>query len=691
MTCAEAVVRIQKLREEIDRIRYHYHVLDESIVSDGVKDSLQHELELLEREFPDLVTPDSPTQRVAGRAKDELRKVTHVEPMLSITDVFSEAELQDWEDRIEKQSSSDCDVGERYFAELKIDGLSLSLRYESGLLVLAATRGDGRVGEDVTHNARTIQAIPIKLVVRDEALARAEQGLTEGDKQLLRQAIGRALSGSFEARGEAYIPRATFERLNIKRTTKGEALLANPRNAAAGSLRQLDPKIAAERELSFMGFGAAGQADLLPTHALVHRLLEALGFQTSSADASSSVAGIGQFFAKYKDRDSLPYWIDGVVVQVNDTARFRRLGVVGKTPRGVVAYKFAAEEVSTVLRGIEVQVGRTGALTPVAILDPVQVAGTTVSRATLHNEDEIARKDVRIGDTVIIRKAGDIIPEVVRPLENLRTGQEKVFSMPTRCPICNALVVRREGEAASRCTNPECAAVQREQLSYFVGKQGFDIDGLGPETVDQLLDAGVVQDAADLFTLTEGDLLPLDRFAELSAANTVASIAAAKRIPLNRFLVALGIRHVGATTANDLAEHFESLDALAYAPLDELKNVDGIGDVVAESVYEWFRNPAHTELLRKLNQCGVEVLPPVRQSQTLAGKTLVVTGTLTSMSREEAEAAIRAHGGKASGSISKQTDYLVAGANAGSKLEKAQKLGVPILSEEKFQNLLKEK
>lgn len=688
MTRAEAALRIQKLREEIDRIRYHYHVLDESIVPDGAKDSLQHELETLEQEFPDLITPDSPTQRVAGQAKDELQKVEHTERMLSISDVFTETELQEWESRIAKQAPLRPTEQPGYFAELKIDGLSLALRYEDGALVCAATRGDGRIGEDVTHNARTIQAIPVRLTLREDVLDRATSDLDDDERAVVIQAAERALRGSFEVRGEAYIPRTTFERLNARRAERGEPLLANPRNAAAGSLRQLDPRVAAERELSFMGFGVAGQVDVAPLHALVHRVLAALGFQTSPAAVAPSLADVQSFFLKYRDRATLPYWIDGVVVQVDDTSRFHRLGVVGKTPRGVVAYKFAAEEVTTKLLDIEVQVGRTGALTPVAILEPVAVAGTTVSRATLHNEDEIARKDVRIGDTVIIRKAGDIIPEVLGPLANLRTGAERVYQMPAHCPICHSPVERKAGEAASRCTNRECAAVQREQLAYFIGKQGFDIDGLGPETIDQLLDAGVIQDAADLFTLTEGDLLPLERFAETSAKNTVASIAAAKRIPMNRFLVALGIRHVGTTTANDLAEHFESLAALQAASLDDLKAVDGIGDVVAESVHEWFRNPAHQELIEKLLAHGVEVVPPVRASQTLQGKTLVVTGTLASMSREEAEAQIRAHGGKASGSVSASTDYLVAGENAGSKLEKAQKLGVKILDEAGFQQLI---
>ncbi len=690
MTKAEVKARLAKLRAEIDRIRYHYHVLDESIVPDSVKDSLQHELAELEAQYPDLVTPDSPSQRVAGAPASELVKVTHSEPMLSMNDVFSPDELAEWEARLGKSGIS-ADEPERYFAELKVDGLSVTIRYGAdGRLVQAATRGDGQIGEDVTHTVRTIEAVPLRVEVQAEALTRAKQGLSHEEITALEQALTAIMKHGVEIRGEAYLPVKTFEALNAARAVKGEALLANPRNAAAGSLRQLDPKMAKERGLSFMGFGVAGQDTLAPTHKLVHRLLDALGFQTSPAVACDDLAAVEQFQAQYhKTREQLPYWIDGVVVSVNRTDLFKRLGVVGKAPRGVVAYKFAAEEVTTQLLDIQVQVGRTGALTPVAILAPVQVAGTTVSRATLHNEDEIARKDVRIGDTVVIRKAGDIIPEVVGPLTRLRTGTERPFRMPTRCPICNAPVERREGEAASRCTNPDCFAQYAERLQHFVGRGGLDIDGLGPQILDQLIGAELIEDAADLFELTEGDLTPLERFAEQLAKNLVASIEASKRVPLARFLYALGIRHVGTTTANDLAEHFESLEALQAASLDDLIAVEGIGGVVAESVHAWFQNPAHKHLLAKLIANGVTILPPARQSQTLKGKTIVVTGTLQDFSRESAEAAIRAHGGRASGSVSASTDYVVAGENAGSKADKAAKLGVPVIDEAAFKRLIK--
>lgn len=688
MNKAEAKARLAKLRAEIDRIRYHYHVLNESIVPDSVKDSLQHELQQLEEQFPELITPDSPSQRVAGEPVAGLAKVTHSEPMRSINDVFSAEELAAWDERLEKLVPSEPGETGRYFAELKVDGLSLSLKYEDGRLVQASTRGDGLVGEDVTHSARAIEAIPLRLALQDEAYARVTNQLSSDEKQELDQAIKRALQGIFEPRGEAYIPKAVFAQYNAGRAQRGETLLANPRNAAAGAVRQLDPKASAAKGLSFMGFGVANQETVGSTHALIHRLLDVLGFQTSPSTAADTLHEVGAFFEKYEQRQKLPYLIDGVVVAINDTIRFKRLGVVGKSPRGVVAYKFAAEEVTTKLLDIQVQVGRTGALTPVAILEPVQVAGTTVSRATLHNEDEIARKDVRIGDTVIIRKAGDIIPEVVKPLEGLRTGDEKPFQMPTHCPICHSLVERKAGEAASRCTNAQCFAQMAEQLEHFVGKGGFDIDGLGPQILDQLTGADLIEDAADLFTLTEGDLLPLERFAQQSAKNLVEAIQASKAVKFNRFLYALGIRHVGETTANDLAEHFESLDALQAASLDELKEVEGIGEIVAESVHVWLQNPAHQALLRKLQENGVTLQKPERLSQSLAGKTIVVTGTLQTMSREAAEAAIRAHGGRASGSVSAKTDYVVVGTNAGTKADKAQKLGVRILSETEFQTLL---
>lgn len=697
--------RLAMLRAEIDRIRYHYHVLNESIVPEGVKDSLQKELEELEGQYPDLVTSDSPSQRVAGEPIAGFKKVAHSEPMLSMTDVFSFEELKEWQERIDKlglgeTSNAANSIHQPFFAELKLDGLSATLKYEEGQLVQAATRGDGRVGEDVTHGARTIESIPLRLVARPESIKRAKKGLNHKDQEQLDQAVRKAFSGTFEPRGEVYISREDFEMLNREREKAGNDLLANPRNAAAGGLRQLNPKLVKERRLSFMGFGIAHQHDYLPTHQLVHRLLEALGFQTAPAEACDTLEDVQKFYDHYAQlrvgirqpksdiRNPLPYWFDGIVVVINDTERFRRLGVVGKTARGNVAFKFSAEEVSTKLLDIHVQVGRTGALTPVAILEPVQVAGTTVSRATLHNEDEIARKDVRIGDSVIIRKAGDIIPEVISPIVTLRTGREKKFRMPTTCPVCGSPVERKTGEAVSRCTNRHCYAQLSRQMGYFVGKQGFDMDGLGPEILDQLLAAELIEDATDLFALTEGDLEPLERFAETSAKNLVAAIRASREIALDRFIVALGIPHVGTTTATDLAEHFESIEALQQASLEDLNEVEGIGPVVAEAIATWFQNPAHQIFIQKLLDQGVRVKRPVRISKGLAGQTFVMTGTLESMSREEAEQKVRSHGGKASGSISANTSYVVVGANPGAKADKARQLGVSVLSEQEFIKLL---
>jgi DNA ligase (NAD+) len=567
------------------------------------------------------------------------------------------------------------------------------------------------VGEEVTHTVRTIEAIPLTLSENNNAYRRATKDLQKDEIAELDRALKQALTAEFEVRGEAYIPRADFIEVNKRREARGLPLLANPRNAAAGALRQLDPKESREKQLSFMGFGIAQQHEFVSTHKLVHRLLDALGFQTAPATAVDKLGEVVKFHEHYAQlragskkqavrskktshfslltsHSELPYWIDGVVVVVNDSQRFKRLGVVGKTPRGIVAYKFAAEEVTTTVKHIQVQVGRTGALTPIALLEPVQVAGTTVSRATLHNEDEIKRKDVRIGDTVIIRKAGDIIPEVVGPVVRLRTGVEKKFSMPKRCPVCNAPAERTAGAAATRCTNRRCFAQTMEQLEHFVSQSGFDIDGLGPQILEQLSVVGLIKSPADLFTLTAGDLETLERFAETSARKLVAAIAASKRIKLDRFLYALGIRHVGAITANDLAQHFGRLDTIRRASIDELNGVYGIGGVIAVSVHAWFANPAYRQLVDELLTRGVDVVAPRRAAQTLAGQTVVVTGTLERYTRGEAEALIRTHGGRASGSISKSTDYVVAGGNPGSKLDQAKKFGIRILDEPSFIRLL---
>lgn len=465
-------------------------------------------------------------------------------------------------------------------------------------------------------------------------------------------------------------------------------LLANARNASAGSLRQLNPKLAAQRHLSFMGFSVASQGDYVSTHKLAHALLDCLGFQTAPAQAVKDLVGVEKFFKKYSQREKLPYLIDGVVVVVNDNDRYRRLGVVGKAPRGIVAYKFPAEEVTTKLLDIEVQVGRTGALTPIANLEPVQVAGTTVARASLHNEDEINRKDIRVGDTVIVRKAGDIIPEIVKPLVELRSGEEKKFRFPKKCPVCGEEVHRTPGEAVTYCVNGSCPAQIAEHMRHFVGRGRFEIDGLGPQILEQLVKEGLIKDVADLFMLTEEDLAPLERFADKSAENLIKSIDASKEIELNRFITALGIRHIGATTANDLAEQFETLDKFLKTNLAELQEIEGIGEVVAASLSDWLKTKKNIDLVNKLLKNGVKIKKVRRASQVLAGQSFVVTGTLQNYSREKIEELIRFNGGKPVGSVSSKTGYVIAGDNPGSKYDKAKKLGIKILSELDFQKLL---
>jgi len=662
----EVEERIEKLRAEINKIRYHYHVLDELIVPEGVKDSLQHELQELEQEYPDLITPDSPTQRVGGKPLEKFVKVTHEVPMLSLNDAFSFEELQAWETRIKKV------VGEEkldYFAELKIDGFAIALVYENGVFVEGSTRGDGKTGENVTQNLKTIESIPLRL---------------QGEGPF----FAKATKGKLEVRGEVYLSKKEFERINKEQEKKGLPTYANPRNLAAGSIRQLDPKIAASRKLDTFIYELT--TDLgQKTHEEEHKILKELGFKTSpEVKDCTDLNCVEEFFKNQEERrEKLPFQIDGMVVIVNQEDVFKRAGVVGKTPRAAIAYKYPPEEVTTKILDIRVNVGRTGAITPYAVMEPVKVAGSTVSRATLHNEDEIKRKNLKVGDTVILRKAGDVIPEVVAPLKNLRTGKEKEFKMPKECPICGGPVVRPAGEAVARCANTECFAIEKERIIHFVSKDAFDIVGLGEKIVEQLFSSGLITDPADTFALKEGDLEPLERFAEKSAKNLVESIQEKKRITLPRYIYSLGIRHIGAQTAQDLADHFGSLESIEKSEIEELQEVEGIGDVAAKSIYEWFRNERNTKLLKKLKEHNV-TYEKVKKTHELDGKTFVVTGSLESMTREEAHEEIRKKGGKASGSISKTTDYVVVGENPGSKLAKAEKLGVKVIDEEEFKKLL---
>lgn len=656
MTKPQAAARILKLCEEINYHRYLYHVLDREEISADALDSLKHELTQLEEQYPELITADSPTQRVAGEALPGFAEVTHTTPMLSLNDVFSVDELRAWESRVAKVASPSS---LQYFAELKYDGLAVSLRYEQGSLVQAATRGNGRVGEDVTVNVRTIDSVPLRL----------------------REPV------TVEVRGEIIMTKQVFEQLNATQAAAGKPTYANPRNLAAGTLRQLDPQLVANRPLELMVYGLLD--DSLATHQQEHERAAELGFKVGRQDRlCQNLEEVAEYWQSMeKGRTKLPFQIDGTVITVNDRKLFRRLGVVGKSARGSVAFKFAPEQVTTTIEDIRVNVGRTGAVTPFAVMPPTTVAGSTVRMATLHNEDEVKRKDIRIGDTVILQKAGDIIPEIVRSLPNLRTGKETVFQMPTVCPNCGTTLERQPGEAVTRCPNPQCFALEAGRLEHFVSKDAFDIDGVGEKLVRQLLNEHIVRDPSDLFTLTAGDLEPLEKFAEKKAERVIQGIEAAKEITLGRFVYALGIRHVGLQTALDIAEHFETLDAWRQASLADLREVEGIGPVVAEAVAEWLAAESNQAYLDRLIAAGVR-FKQAQRSTELAGQTFVITGTLEEMSREEAQNLVRSKGGKAAAAVSGGTSYLVAGANAGSKLTKAEKLGVPVIDESQFLKLL---
>jgi DNA ligase (NAD+) len=665
MTKAEAQARARKLRAEINHHRYLYHVLDRQEISDAALDSLKHELSSLEREFPDLITPDSPTQRVGGKALAKFAKVRHPRPILSIDDAFSQAEVEAWDQRNQKLLREPV---KGYYGELKMDGLAMVLTYEHGVFVRGVTRGDGVVGEDVTENLKTIESIPLRL-----------------------EEVARKLPTRIDVRGEVVLTKAELERINVRQAKQGLPPYANPRNLAAGSIRQLDPAMAAARKMEFYAFELitdCGQK----THAEVHELLKSLGFKTSAhCRELSDLTAMAAYVAQWeKAREKLPYQTDGAVLVVNDIAQERVLGVVGKSERWMLAYKFPAEQATTKVEGITVQVGRTGVLTPVAWLAPVRVAGTTVSRATLHNQDEINRLDVRVGDTVIIEKAGDIIPDVVQVLPKLRSGKEKKFVMPKTCPVCGGAVVRRAGEVAHYCSNLHCPGRSREALYHFASRRAFDIEGLGPKTVDLLVAAGLVQDSADFFTLKEEELTPLERFAEVSARNLVAAIAARKVISLERFLNALGIRHVGEETARDLSSHLGTLERVASASQADFEAIPNVGAVVAKSLREYFASKATRELLEKFRRAGLRVERGQAMAQgKFAGKTFVLTGTLGTMTRDQAKALVREHGGKTSESVSKETTFVVAGAEPGSKLDRAQSLGVQVLSERDFLKLVK--
>jgi DNA ligase (NAD+) len=675
--------RIDALRELLHHHAHRYYVLDEPEIPDAEYDRLFHELQELEAAHPQLVTPDSPTQRVGGKVLEGFAKVRHQVPMLSIrteTDIAASG-ARNFDARVRRELGlAQADPPVEYVAELKFDGLAISLRYEHGVLVQAATRGDGEIGEDVTQNIRTIGQIPLRLAQDSPAV--------------------------LEVRGEVYMRRDDFERLNqqqrekIAKGARGEKTFVNPRNAAAGAVRQLDPHIARQRPLSFFAYGwgeitpAAQGGPSFRTHHEFLQALRAWGLPVS--DRTRLAQGPEELVAYHQavglERDSLPFDIDGVVYKVNSLALQQQLGFVTREPRWAVAHKFPAQEQLTTVEAIEVQVGRTGKLTPVAKLAPVFVGGVTVTNATLHNEDEARRKDVRVGDTVIVRRAGDVIPEVVAVVPEKRHPHAKVFTMPRHCPVCGAAAVREEGEVDHRCTGGLfCSAQRKFSILHFAQRRAMDIEGLGEKLVDQLVEGNVIRTVADLYRLGLNALASLERMADKSAQNVLAALEQSKRTTLPRFLFGLGIRHVGESTARDLARHFGEFDAIMNASVDELLEVSDVGPVVAQSIHTFFQQPHNREVVEQLRACGVtweEGAPAERAPRPLAGKTIVLTGTLPTLSRDEAKDLLESAGAKVAGSVSKKTDYVIAGAEAGSKLDKARELGVTVLDEDGLRSLL---
>ncbi|MEP6608832.1 MAG: NAD-dependent DNA ligase LigA [Burkholderiaceae bacterium] len=660
------------LRDQLVQADHDYYMLDQPTLPDAEYDRLMRELQALEAEHPELTTSDSPTQRVAGAANREFREVRHSAPMLSLNNALSEAEATAFDARArDALLRAGFPVDEiEYACELKFDGLAVNLRYERGELVLGATRGDGSVGEDVTANIRTIRALPLRL--------------------------GSSAPEVLEVRGEVMMFKREFERLNERQRAKGQREYVNPRNAAAGALRQLDPRITAERSLRFFAYGVGqiqGVAEPL-THAALLELLSSLGIPIArEREVVRGVARCLRFYqAVGQRRAALPYEIDGVVYKVNARAQQQALGFVSRAPRFAIAHKFAAQEALTQLVDIDIQVGRTGALTPVARLTPVFVGGVTVTNATLHNEDEIRRKDIRIGDTVTVRRAGDVIPEIIEVVVDRRPKGARVFRMPTRCPVCGSQVYREESEAAARCTGGLICGAQRKQaILHFASRRALDIEGLGDKLVDQMVDAGLVHTPADLFKLDVATLASLDRMADKSAANLAAALDRARSTTLERFIYALGIRHVGESTARDLAQHFGKLEPIVGASDQELLQVPDVGPVVASSIVLFFAESHNREVIEQLRRSGVhwpESEPSRVPLGRLAGKTFVITGTLPTLKRDEAKAAVEAAGGKVAGSVSKKTDFAVAGDDAGSKLAKALELGVSIIDEAQLRKML---
>lgn len=655
--------RIEKLKKEINHHRYLYLVLDRQEISDAALDSLKHELEKLERQFPEFASPDSPTQRIGGQALDKFRKIKHRVKQWSFNDAFGKEEILEWDERLRRFLKKDITLD--FTAELKIDGLHVILTYERGIFKTGATRGNGVFGEDVTQNLKTIESIPLRL-----------------EKE-----------ANIVVEGEVFMKKSVFEKINKERIQKKEELFANPRNAAAGAVRQLDSKIAAQRKLDCFIYDLSWpEKEIPPAQKEELEKLKELGFKVDKHfKHCKNINEVLEFWQEWqKKRESEDYWIDGIVIKVNRRQEQEKLGFTGKAPRWALAAKWPGEEATTVVQDILVQVGRTGKITPVAVLEPVRLVGSTVSRATLHNLDEIKRLDVRVGDTVIVQKAGDVIPAILEVLIKLRPKNSKDFKMPILCPVCRSKIIRPKNEVAHYCSNKKCGAVHRRALYHFVSKKTFNIEGLGPKIIDRLLDEGLIRDAADIFSLKEEDIKPLERFAEKSAKNLMEAIEKSKKIPLSRFLFALGIKHLGEEASFELADFFGVLEKIKRAEVDDLVKTKNMGPVLSESIYQWFQDKNNLDLLDKLEKAGIEIISPRHLlKKKFGGKTFVLTGELDSMTRDEAKEKIRDLGGDIAGSVSLKTDFVVAGKEPGSKYDKAKRLGIKIINEKEFLSMIR--
>ncbi len=679
--------RIGKLKRLINHHRYLYHVLDRQEISEAVLDSLKKEFFDLEQEYPELITLDSPTQRIGGKPLAKFEKVRHSQLMLSFNDAFSQKDMEDWLERNSKMLESEEVEKIDYYCEPKLDGLAIELVYEKGILKTGSTRGDGLTGEDVTQNLKTIEAIPLKLRELEEVIVDLEK---EKEIEII-QNIKKGRLRIVVVRGEAIITKRDFKKVNKEQVKEGFPIFANPRNLAAGSIRQLDPRITVKRKLDSNIYALMTNFDQ-ETHFQDHKVLKALGFKTNNqynkyCSNLKEVFDFHNFW--YKNRDKLPYEIDGIVVTINNKKIFEKLGIVGKAPRGAIAFKFPLKQATTVVEDIRVQVGRTGAITPVAILKPVEVGGVTISHSTLHNEDEIKRLDLKIGDTVAIGRAGDVIPEIIKVFPELRSGKEKEFKMPRKCPSCGEKILKLKGEVVSRCQNPDCFAKKRRYFYHFVSRNAFNIVGLGPKIIDRLINENIISDPADLFNIRQKDILQMERFAEKSSENLLKAIQEKKEISLSKFIYSLGIRNVGEGTAQALVGHFFSLENLKKSSLKELQEIMDIGPVVAGSIYKWFSQKRNIDFLEKLKKSGVKIILERKiRHQPLKEKAFVLTGTLKSMSREKAKEKVRILGGRVLESVSKKTDFVVSGKNPGSKYDKAKRIRIRIITEKEFLEMI---